>query len=40
MGKETTLQELDFDLSSEEIELLEDASKDVVCEGGSEGWSG
>lgn len=31
---------LDFGLSQEELEQLEESSRNVVCEGGSEGWSG
>ena len=31
---------LDFGLSQEELQELEESSSSVVCEGGSEGWSG
>lgn len=31
---------LDFGLSQTELEQLEESSSNVVCEGGSEGWSG
>lgn len=31
---------LDFGLSYEELEQLEESSSDVVCEGGGEGWAG
>ena len=31
---------LDFGLSQEELEQLEESSSAVVCEGGSEGWNG
>ena len=31
---------LDFGLSQEELNQLEDSSSAVTCEGGSEGWTG
>ncbi len=31
---------LDFGLSEQELEELQESSRNVVCEGGSEGWSG
>lgn len=38
--KSETTNSLDFGLSVSELDELEDSSKSVVCEGGSEGWSG
>lgn len=38
--KDSTSGLLDFGLSQEELLELEESSSSVVCEGGSEGWSG
>ena len=38
--KDGTNSLLDFGLSNEELAELEENSSSVVCEGGSEGWTG